>query len=342
VANVIKETKGLWFGVDSINEALSLRKAGMTNPILVLGYVPLDRLAEAAQYDLRLTVYNPETIDALGKLRTSNIKLPTSIKLHVKVETGTYRQGVLPEDLSDFFARIKKYPNLEVEGVSSHFANIEDTTDHSYAERQLDAYKRIVGRLKGPPAGEAGEGVSPKIHHMAASAATILFPETHFDMVRVGISLYGLWPSRETLVSAKEKKVKLELKPVLSWKTRIAQIKKVKAGESVGYGLTERVSSDSLIAILPVGYYDGFDRKLSSVGNVLIGGKRCKLLGRVFMNMITVDVTHVPAVKIEDEAVLIGDQESERVSAEDLAGKIGTINFEVVARINPLLPRIIV
>jgi len=150
------------------------------------------------------------------------------------------------------------------------------------------------------------------------------------------------------------------LKPVLSWKTRIAQIKKVAAGESVGYGLSERVSHNSIIAILPVGYYDGFDRKLSSLGNVLIGGTRCKIMGRISMNMCMADITHVPSAKVEDEVVLIGEQispqglslqrqgetfkgnSSERITADELAQKIGTINYEVVARINPLLPRVVV
>ena len=132
------------------------------------------------------------------------------------------------------------------------------------------------------------------------------------------------------------------LLPVLSWKTRIAQIKKVPAGESVGYGLSERVPQDSRIAIIPVGYYDGYDRKLSSMGNVLIGGKRCKIVGRISMNMCMVDITHVSNAKVEDEVVLLGQQGNERIPAEELAQKIGTINYEVVARINPLLPRVVV
>src|SRR3989338_5281392 len=343
--------EGGWFGVDSLNEALTLRNAGITQPILTLGYVPLDRLHEAVAHDIRLTVYNSETIEALGMVRQAHhdnlVTLSLSkggsrIKLHLKLETGTNRQGLLPEAALELCKLIQQYPQLELEGISSHFANIEDNTDHSFALEQLQRFKQALELL-------AQQGIYPKIRHMGASAATILMPETHFDMVRVGIGLYGLWPSRETFVStrAKEKTFlhpRLErgerggfsLLPVLSWKTRIAQIKKVPAGESVGYGLSERVPQDSRIAIIPVGYYDGYDRKLSSMGNVLIGGKRCKIVGRISMNMCMVDITHVSNAKVEDEVVLLGQQGNERIPAEELAQKIGTINYEVVARINPL------
>jgi alanine racemase len=150
--------------------------------------------------------------------------------------------------------------------------------------------------------------------------------------------MYGMWSSKETFVSAKHK---LKLKPALTWKTIIAQIKKVKKGTPVSYGLTEKVSRDSLIAVLPIGYYDGFDRGLSSIGNVLVHGKRCKILGRICMNMCMADVTDVKNVKIEDEVVLLGRQGREEITAEEIAGKLGTINYEVVTRINPGIKRFI-
>ncbi|MBI4262255.1 alanine racemase, partial [Candidatus Uhrbacteria bacterium] len=158
----------------------------------------------------------------------------------------------------------------------------------------------------------------------------------------VGIGMYGLWPSRETKVSLIERgQVKLRLHPVLTWKSMVAQVKDVPAGEGVGYGLTETVQRKTKIAIIPVGYWDGYDRKLSSVGNVLIRGHRCKVLGRVAMNMIIVDVSHIRNIRLEDEVVLLGKQGSEVVTAEELAQKIGTINYEIVTRINPLIPRVI-
>jgi len=153
--------------------------------------------------------------------------------------------------------------------------------------------------------------------------------------------MYGLWSSKETKAIANSGKNKLNLKPAIFWKTKIAQLKKIKSGAAIGYGLTEILSRDSLIAILPIGYFDGYDRKLSSIGNVLIRGQRCKILGRVYMNMIIVDATDLKNVKIEDEAVLLGKQGKEEITAEEIAQKTGTINYEVISRINPLIPRVI-
>ncbi|MDP3244508.1 MAG: alanine racemase [bacterium] len=357
----------IWFGVDSIDEALFLRRQGIAAPILTLGYVPLDRLSDAIENDIRLTVYNYETVEALRKIKgaaeeASPRVAPAAevwpqgaapIKIHIKVETGTSRQGVPNEEVLDFVKFIQQYHQLEIEGISTHFANIEDTTNHAFAQGQLDAFKAVLERLK-------GIGVDIPIKHTACSAAAILFPETRFNLVRMGISMYGLWSSKETFVSVAKREAaerdqvstgetwsrgaagNFILHPVLSWKSIIAQIKKIKAGAPVSYGLTERVSRDSRVAVVPVGYYDGYDRKLSSVGNVLINGKRCKVLGRVCMNMMVVDVTDAPEAKLEDEVVLLGKQGQEQISAEELAQKIGTINYEVVTRVNQLLPRVVV
>ncbi len=331
IAEVAKITNSKvdWFGVDSIDEALLLKKTGIKKPILILGYIPLKRLNEAVKNGFRFVVYSYETVKVLSKIY--NLK---SI-IHLKVETGTSRQGIGENEILNFIKFIKKFPNIKIEGIYTHFANIEDTTDHSYAEKQLGIFKRIIRLLE-------KNGIEIPIKHTACSAAAILFPETHFNLVRLGLSQYGLWPSKETFVSAKMSKRSIELKPALAWKTIIAQIKNVKKGVPVSYGLTEKVNRDSKIAVLPVGYWDGFDRGLSSVGNVLIQGKRCKILGRVCMNMCVVDVTDIPGVKTEDEVVLIGKQGKEQITIEDIAGKLGTINYEVATRINPLIKRVII
>ena len=331
VAGVISD-KVDWFGVDSLSEALKLREIGLKKPILVLGYTELKDLKEAVKNNISLTAYNKETIEKIGKIPIHNPNL--NPKIHIKIETGTARQGVPENEILDFIKFIKKYPSIEIQGISTHYANIEDTTDSSFAKLQLEIFSRVAEILK-------KEGVTP-LRHTACSAATILFPETRFEMVRLGISMYGLWSSKETKAVAKNKNLELDLKPALTWKTIVAQIKNLSAGTSVGYGLSERVSRDSKIAILPIGYFDGYDRKLGSVGNVLIRGKRCKVLGRVCMNMIIVDVTDLPKVELEDEVVLLGRQGKEEISAEDLAQKIGTINYEVVTRVNPLISRIVV
>ena len=313
-----------WLGVDSVDEAIKIRKAGIKAPILILGYTLLSRLKDVVKYDFRQVIYNKETIEKLQRG-----------KVHLKVETGTSRQGLEKDELLELAKFIKKYPQIEIEGIYTHYANIEDTTDHGYAQMQLKKFKEAVELLE-------KNNIKIPVKHTACSAAVILFPETYFDMVRLGISMYGLWPSKETFVSAQEKKRKIKLEPVLTWKTKIAQIKNIKAGAPISYGLTERLLQDSKIAILPVGYFDGYDRKLSGIGNVLIKGKRCKVLGRICMNMIMVDVGHIPNIKIEDEAVLLGKQGSEAITAEELAQKIGTINYEAVTRINPLIPRIVI
>lgn len=325
VARLAQKAGAEWLGVDSVEEGVILRKADLNLPILVMGYVLKKDLEQATSNNLSFAVYNLETIFELSKRN-----LPA--KIHLKIETGTMRQGIFLKDLSSVIGLIKKSSHIKIEGIYTHFANIEDTADHSFAKKQLQEFKKALKIAK-------ENSVSP-VAHTACSAAAILFPETHFDMIRLGLSMYGLWSSPQTFVSAKNLKKSLILKPALSWKTKIAQIKKVKAGTPIGYGLTEKTSQDTKIAVLPTGYWDGLDRKLSSIGNVLIGGRRCKIMGRICMNMCMVDINHLPDVSLEDEAVFLGKQEQEQITAEEIAQKIGTINYEIIARINPLIPRI--
>lgn len=209
-----------------------------------------------------------------------------------------------------------------------HFANVEDVKRPAYAKKQLHAYERALLLMQ-------DLGLDPGLRHTASSAAVFVSPEAQFDLVRPGIALYGLWPSEQVKRHSKG----LSLHPVLTWKTIVAQVKDVAKGTSVGYDRTERVRRDSKVAVLPVGYWDGLDRRLSSKGHVLIRGKRCKILGRICMNMCMVDVTGVSGVAPNDEVVIIGKQGREEVSAEEFAKTLGTINYEVVTRINPQIPR---
>ncbi len=312
-------------GVFSFEEAETLRKNKIKAPILILGYIPLENLGKAVKLNCHITAYNEKTIKKLGSLKKK-------VQIHIKVETGTNRQGVALDDLPKFLQLISNHPSIQVVGLYSHFANVEDTTDHTFAKTQLNKFKQAIKIC-------AKNDVYPTIKHLSATAAALIFPEAQFDAVRGGIGIYGLWPSPETKVSIKERTIKLNLKPALSWKTIISQIKEIKKSEGIGYGLTEKVKHDSRVAILPVGYWDGYDRGLSRIGEVLVRGTRCKVLGRICMNMTMIDVTHVKNVKIEDEVVLLGKQKKEEITAEEIAGKIGTINYEVVTRINPLLPR---
>ncbi len=307
-----------WFGVDNIDEAVLLRKTGIKMPVLVMGHTSADRFPEAVKHGIRLTIYNSLPSD-----------ISPSLTLHLKVDTGMSRQGVTVLDLPNFLKLLPK--NANIEGVFTHFADADNLKDGSYTGLQLANFKYALEILE-------KHHIKPKIIHTSATTGLLTMPETQFNMVRLGIALYGLWPSAEF-----EKKFKkLNLQPALTWKTRVAQIKNIKKGVSVGYGITEKVKRDSIIGVLPVGYYDGYDRFLSSIGEVLVGGKRCKILGRVSMNLMVADISNVKNPKLWDEVILIGEQDNEHITAEELAEKIGTISYEVVSRINPLLPRVVI
>ena len=321
-----------WLGVNSIEEGIELRNNKINVPILVLGYVPLRDLEDAINNDLRLTVYNIETVK---KLKEIGMKLNKDIPIHIKVETGTNRQGVMGKRLSTLLDFIRGNSSLKLEGISTHFANIEDTTDHSYAQFQLDEFKRMENEFL--------KDKTNLLRHTACTAAVLLFPETYFEMVRVGIGMYGLWPSKQTKVSCSMEGKKIpELKPVLTWKTKIAQLKDVPDGSFISYGGTYRTTRESRIAVLPVGYYDGYSRAFSNIAHVLVKGKRAPVRGRVCMNIIMVDVTDIPDVELEDEVVLLGKQGNEEITADHLASLAGTINYEIVTRINPALERRVV
>jgi len=322
-----------WLGVNSVEEGAALREAGFRSPVLVLGYTPFDALEEAVSRELRLIVYNRETVERLARAAR---RLGKKAVVHLKVETGTRRQGVEVRDVGPFAQSIRRHPELVLEGISSHFANIEDTTKHDYPRRQLEAYEAACRTLR-------SSGVRVPVKHMSCTASTILFPETEFSMARVGIGLYGYWPSKETYVSCLQKKRRpLSLRPVLSWRARIAQVKRVPPDSCVGYGCTYKTTRPTVLAVIPVGYFDGYDRGLSNAGHVLVRGRRAPVRGRVAMDFFMADVTDIPGVRLEDEATLLGADGQERITADDLAGLAGTISYEVLARLNPLIPRIVV
>lgn len=321
-----------WLSVNSLYEARILRSAGITCPLYILGYVPAAGIPEAVALDCRIVVYNRETIEAVNQAAAAGAG---PARVHIKVETGSNRQGVLAGDLIAFARYIRKFKSIELEGIATHFANIEDTTDHSYAEFQLAQFEKAAQSLE-------AAGIHVPLRHCANSAATILFKTTHFEMVRVGISGYGMWPSNETYVSyVKERRNNFKLIPAFTWKTKIAQIKTVPAGEYIGYGCTYKTGHATRLAIIPVGYYDGYDRAITS-GYVLVRGKRAPLRGRICMNIIMAEVTDIPEAGLEDEVVLMGRSGEEFVSAEQFAQWAGTINYEVTTRVNDRIPRIVV
>lgn len=332
VAKTLVKVGCAWFGVASIEEALQIRKIGIDVSILVLGRVPDDLLKTAVEKEISFAIYDIET------LRNADEEaglLGKKAKIHLKIETGTNRQGIRENELQVFCAEVKKLTNINVEGIYTHYANIEDTTDPAYALGQLAIFNRAIEVL-------SRLNIKTTFKHTACTAAAILYPQTMFDMVRLGIGTYGLWSSKQTLISAKERKIDLALKPVLSWKTKIIQIKEIKKGESVGYGRSWIAGRKTTIAVLPVGYWDGYDRKLSNNGRVLINNQYTPIVGKICMNLMMVDVTDIVKVNVGDEVVILGKQGNNEITAEEMADKIGTINYEVITRINPLIPRILI
>lgn len=310
-----------WLGVDSFEEALELRKSGIKKPIMVFGYTSPAYFGEAVKKNISVTISSLNSLAAISKMKKSP-------KIHIKVDTGLSRQGFLEEQKEEVLKVLKKNKNINLEGVYSHFAIGEDPKGKDFTEKQAREYLKWVEFLQ-----EAGY---KPIRHICATSSAMMYPEYHFDMVRIGIGMYGLWPSRET------KKVvgkKYKLFPVLSWKAIMSEIKNLKKGTKVGYDLTEELKRDSLIAIVPIGYWHGYPRALSRKGTLSIQGKKAKVIGNVSMDMIMVDVTDTKNPKIGDEVTIIGGEYGHYAEADMIAQDSDTINYEIVTRINPIIKR---
>lgn len=310
-------------GVSSIEEGISLREDGIKAPILILGSIfPLENLAVAVQHKLIPTISSLQGLAALARLAKQR---RATLPFHLKVDTGMGRVGVTPATALRILDRVAVTPGVKLEGVYMHFSAAD--ADPAWTAHQIKKFLPVV---------EYGHGLGLRFAaHAANSAALCRHPEYQLDMVRPGITLYGLEPFEG---AAK----KLKLSPVLSWKTRIVFLKRVAKGTPVSYGGTFKTKRFSVIATLPVGYADGYNRLLSNRGAVLVGGKRCPVVGRVTMDMIMVDVTDVKGVEPGAEAVLIGTQGKERITAEEIACWCGTINYEVTCGISSRVPRIVV
>lgn len=317
-----------WLAVTSLEEALTIRKAGVKKPIFVLGFFDCTDLKFVPGKSIILPVYTIESAKLISKIAQ---KAGRRVPVHLKVDVGTTRIGLLPNEAVAFAKRIQKLPGLALEGVFSHLADSENF-NQEYTNRQIKTFEKVIAALE-------QNKISLKYRHLACSAATIINPRSRFNLVRIGISLYGLWPSKDTKALYEKHFNGFKLIPALSWHTTVIQVKTVPINTFIGYGCTYKTKRKTKLAVLPVGYWDGYDRKLSNHGEVLIRGRRARVLGRVCMNMVMVDATDIPGVRLRDEAILIGAQGKELISAEELAEKVGTINYEIVTRINPLIPR---
>ena len=314
--------------VATLSEALELRTAGIDAPILVLGYTPPRQAAEVVRAGVTATVYDVETAQALAEAAAQQ---GVRAAVHVKVNTGMNRLGLDPEDAPAFLEALRAMATLEAEGVFTHFATSD--TDRAFALVQAARFGAMIAALE-------AAGLRPPLVHAANSAATLTLPETHFDMVRCGIALYGLDPDEEMTP------LPAGFRPVLSWKAEVAQVRTLPPGAGVSYGLEFVTRRSSTLAVIPVGYADGFPRRPLTWGGVLIHGKEAPIVGRVCMDQSLVDVTDIVAagepVRQGDLVVLIGRQGEAAISAEEAARRIGTINYDVVSRILARVPRIMV
>lgn len=315
-----------WLGVARVAEGVALREAGIEAPVLVLGYIPPEQSGEVVRHRLSQAVY---TRDMALALDDAAAREGTRARVHFKVDTGMGRIGWVagPGAVREIL-ELARLPHLEVEGIFTHFA-AADAADKRYTLEQFQKFIEVVEELR-------KNGLEFPIRHAANSAAIMELPQTHLDMVRAGIVVYGLYPSDEVDRS------RVDLHPAMSLKARVAYVKEVPAGFKVSYGCTYTTSRPTVIATLPLGYADGYSRLLSSRGEVLLHGRRAPVVGRVCMDQVMVDVGHIPGVKMGDEAVLIGRQGDGEISADEVAARLGTINYEVVCMVSYRVPRIYV
>ena len=335
VAREALQNGAQYLGVARIDEAIPLRQAGLEVPILIFGYTPPDLAPLLIDYELTQTVYSISTASALSEQATRKGK---KIIIHLKVDSGMGRLGFLlaaTNDTRDDIATrnsvraietISRLPGLTVEGIFTHFATA-DSAEKSYANMQLDRFMDLLTRLQ-------KQGLEPPIRHAANSGALIDMPDSHLDMVRPGIATYGLHPSAEV------NKSRVDLRPVMSLKSRVIHLKRVPPGFNISYGITFQTKNHTTIATVPVGYADGFNRLLSSRGHMLVHGQRVPIVGRVCMDLTMLDVGEVSGVALEDEVVVFGEQGKGAVTADEIASDLDTINYEIVSTITARVPRI--
>lgn len=310
--------------VVDLDEALLLLNSGIKKPIMILSFYELDehKLCSAVKSGVIFPLYDINQARFLNRIGE---RIDKKVLVHVKIDTGASRLGVMPSDAVNFVKKVKKFKQLAIEGIYSHYAASEE--DKLYTENQLRIFNQVIENLD-------AANIRVPIKHLTCSAASVLHRQSHFNAVRIGLGMFGLYPDDLT-------RKQIQLRPALSWYTTVMQVKTVPPWTKISYGGTYTTKKTTKLAILPVGYYDGFDRSLGNKAQVIIGGKLCPIRGRICMNMCMADVTAVPAVRVGDKVVIIGKMGTQSLSADDLAKWADTINYEIVDRINPLLPRII-
>lgn len=325
IAKTVLGSGASYLGVAILDEAMELRKSGIKAPVLILGFTPEDQFDKIVEHNITQTIFS---LESAIKLSNEAVKQKKKAKVHIKLDTGMSRIGFPAEEY--IIPKIKKLftlPGLDIEGVFTHFARA-DERDKSFTEKQLKIYRCMVSFL-------TQSGFHIPILHVANSAALMEMPHSHFDMVRPGIILYGMYPSQEV------SRENLKLKPVMSLKTKIAHIQTLSKGKAISYGGTYVTQRQSTIATLPIGYADGYFRLLSSKGQVLVKGQRAPVVGRICMDQCMIDITDIKGSVIPGEdVVLFGDSGEDRILADDLANIVGTINYEVTCAISRRVPRV--
>lgn len=326
VAHALEGEAVRFLGVALVEEGLELRNSGIKAPILVLGGSYEGGYQVMVDHGLIPTVFRE---DHLAKLAAAAKKRGVKVKAHLKVDTGMGRIGVLPGELDAFLEAAKRHPEVELDGLLSHFANA-DLANQEITREQVKRFKAAHAAMK-------AHGHQPSFRHLSNSAGVLELPEVRdgleLNLVRPGLLLYGVPP-------ASWLKDRAKLTPVLAWKTGVTHVKTVPAGTPISYGGTFVTKRQSVIATLPIGYADGYDRAYSNRGHVLIRGKRAPIAGRVCMDMCMADVTDIPGVEVGDEVVLLGQQGSERIPVEELAQLSDTIPYEVLCGVGARVPRL--
>ena len=309
------------FAVATPDEAVSLREAGIQEPVLVLGPSPHEAAEYFVRYDIAAALTDMSFAHTASQTAEKQGKLA---RLHLKIDTGMGRIGFLPEDLAKILPELKSLPCLDIEGVFTHFATA-DEPNLEYTHWQYKRFARALDILE-------EFGIKIRLRHVCNSSATLNIPDYHLDAVRPGLILYGMWPE----VCNKP----FELKPVFQIKTEVAALRTLPLGSGVGYGLRYMTRGEERIAVLPIGYHDGYPRSLSMKASVLVRGVRAPIVGSICMDQMMVNVTHIPDVNVKDEVVLLGSQGEERITPEEIACLLGTINYEIPNLFTPRVPRV--
>lgn len=320
VARVALRNGAACLAVANMTEALELREAGITAPILVLSYIPAFAIPQAIQRDISAALFDQELA---RRYEAAARGVKGRLKIHIKVDSGMGRLGMLPKNAQNLSRCLQSMKRLKMEGIYTHFSCAGE--DAEYTAAQLATFKAVLASMQ-------TAGFSFKYIHAANSAAVIAGRGACFNLVRPGLLLYGLKPSRQPDVLA-------GLRPVMSWKTVVAQVKTLPANSNIGYGGSYRTSGEETIAVLPVGYADGLRRSPQTWREVLVRGKRAPLVGRVSMEKTTINVTHIPNASAGDEVALMGKQGDEEIGADEIASWLGTVSYELVATILPRAPR---